>query len=329
MSRFAPGQQLDRYQIVELLGAGAYAESYKAIDTRDGRTVVLKIPDPNLFADPANFNRYRREADVARRLDHPSVQQAVDAGENRTEPYLVLEYVDGIPLRKRMRAASGLLPIETVIDWGRQLADALAYLQSMGVVHRDLKPENVLVTPDDRLVIADFGTAALAGARRLTWKHLSESLGTPDYMSPEQVQGERGDARSDVYAWGVMMYEMLTGRVPFEGDNWMAVMAGHLQGQPTPIRKLRPDVPPALEAIVLHAMRRYPEHRYPSAEALREDLDRLDTLDPDSYDLSPERPMGGMAAADSAKRLWAWTALIAVGFVGIVTVIIALSILLR
>jgi len=146
-----------------------------------------------------------------------------------------------------MRVTAGGLPVDTVVEWGRQLADALVYLHGVGVVHRDLKPENILVTPDDRLVIADFGTAALAGARRLTWRHLSESLGTPDYMSPEQVQGSRGDARSDIYAWGVIMYELLTGRVPFQGDNWMAVMAGHLQGDPTPIRKLRPDTPAPLE----------------------------------------------------------------------------------
>jgi serine/threonine-protein kinase len=329
MSRFAPGEELDHYKVVEVLGAGAYAETYKAVDTRDGRTVVLKIPNPTLFADPTNYNRYRREAEVARRLDHPSVQQAVDAGESRTEPYLVLEYVDGQSLRKRMRATAGRLPIDTVVEWGRQLADALVYLHGVGVVHRDLKPENILVTPDDRLVIADFGTAALAGARRLTWRHLSESLGTPDYMSPEQVQGSRGDARSDIYAWGVIMYELLTGRVPFQGDNWMAVMAGHLQGDPTPIRKLRPDTPAPLEAVVLHAMRRYPEHRYPSAQALHDDLDRLDQLDAETYDVSAEKPMGGMAAVDSAGRLWALTALIAVGFIGIVAVIIVLSILLR
>lgn len=329
MARYAPGHHLDQYEIVELLGAGAYAESYKAVDTRDGRTVVLKVPDPNLFADPATFNRFRREADVARRLNHPSVQRAVDAGENRTEPYLVLEYIEGVPLRKRLRSYHGPIPIDTIIDWGRQLAAGLAYLHSQGVVHRDLKPENVLVTPDDRLVIADFGTAQLAGARRLTWKHLSESLGTPDYMSPEQVQGERGDARSDVYAWGVMMYELLTGRVPFEGDNFMAVMAGHLQGNPKVIRKLRHDVPPALEAVVMHAMRRRPEHRYPSAEALLADLEHLDQLDPTAYDLSPEAPMGGLAAAEAARRLWAYVAMIAAGFLGIVAVIIALSVLLR
>jgi eukaryotic-like serine/threonine-protein kinase len=329
MTRYQAGDQLDRYQIVELLGAGAYAESYKAVDTRNGDTVVLKIANPTLFADPANFNRYRREAEVARRLNHPSVQHAVDAGESRTEPYLVLTYVEGMPLRKRLRTFSGPVPINTVIDWGRQLVDALVYLHDQGVVHRDLKPENLLVTPNDRLVIADFGTAQLAGARRLTWRHLSESLGTPDYMSPEQVQGERGDARSDIYAWGVLMYEMLTGRVPFEGDNWMAVMAGHLQGIPMPIHKLRPDVPPVLENVVLHAMRRYPDHRYASAKELRDDLDRLDSLDPNSYDTAPEPPMGGMAAASSTRRLWALTAMIAVGFIGVVTVIIVLSILLR
>jgi len=331
VSRFAPGQRLDHYEIVELLGSGSYAESYKAIDVRDGRTVVLKIPSPDLFSEPATLSRWRREAEVARKLHHPSVQSAVDIGESRTEPYLVLEYIEGVPLRKRLQA--GPIPIETAIDWGRQLAAGLAYLHSQGVTHRDLKPENVLITPDGRLVIADFGTAQLAGARRLTWKHLSESLGTPDYMSPEQVQGERGDVRSDVYAWGVMMYEMLTGRVPFEGDNFMAVMAGHLQGDPKPIRKLRPEVPPALEAVVMHAMRRYPEHRYPSAEALLDDLEHLDLLDrmakPAVFDFSPEKPMGQMAGDVAAQRLWGYAAMIVAGFLGIVAVIITLTLLLR
>jgi serine/threonine protein kinase len=329
MSRFAPGQQLDSYLIVEMLGSGAYAESYRATDTRNGQTVVLKIPDPALLSDPGIFSRYRREAEVARRLHHPSVQGGIDVGDNRTEPYLVLEFVDGMPLRKKMQSYHGPIPIDVVVDWGRQLAQVLAYLHSQGVVHRDLKPENILFTADGRLVLADFGTAQLAGARRLTWRHLSESLGTPDYMSPEQVQGERGDARSDLYSWGVMGYEMITGRVPFQGDNWMAVMAGHLQGNPKPIHKYRPDVPPALEAVVLHAMRRDPEHRYQTAEELLADLDRLDRLDPASFDLSPEKPMGGIAAMESTKRLWAYVAMIAAGFLGVVAVIITLSVLLR
>src|SRR5262249_44496960 len=145
-------------------------------------------------------------------------------------------------------------------------------LHRQEIVHRDLKPENVLVAADGRLKIADFGTAMIRGARRLTWRHLSESLGTPDYMSPEQIQGERGDARSDIYAWGVMMYEFLTGGVPFEGDNWMAVMQGHLQRTPVRIRTRRPEAPAALEGIVLTAMRRQPENRYQSAEDLLADL---------------------------------------------------------
>ena len=329
MSRFKSGDRLDHFEIAELLGEGAYAETYRATDTETGDTVVLKSPNPQLFADPSLFNRYRREAEVVRRLDHPGVQRSLDSGRNRTEPYLVLEYVDGEPLRRRLRRGEGPLPIDRAVDWGRQLAGTLAYLHGQGIVHRDLKPENVLVTSDGRLKIGDFGTAQLAGARRLTWKHLSESLGTPDYMSPEQVQGQRGDARSDVYAWGVMMYEMLTGQVPFKGDNSLAVMAGHLQATPRRPRDLRPETPPSLEAVVLHAMRRFPEDRYQSAEDLLADLDRLDTLDPSEYDLSPEKPIGGMAAAESVQRLWAYVAMIAVGFVGVVAIIITLSIVLR
>ncbi|MDQ6615987.1 MAG: serine/threonine protein kinase [Actinomycetota bacterium] len=323
MSRFSPGERLDSYEIVELLGAGAYNESYKATDTRTGRVVVLKVPDPNLFADPAIYNRYKREAEVARRLNHPAIQAAVDAGEKRSEPYLVLTFVDGDSLSHRLHAqrdrpgaqAGSLtaqltghhhggqpgLGVDTAVDWGRQLAEGLAYLHRQGVVHRDLKPGNVLIGPGDRLVIADFGTAQLAGARRLTFKHLTGMLGTPDYMSPEQAQGGRGDARSDIYSWGVMMYEMLTGRTPFPGNDWMAVMAGHLQGHPTPIGKLRPDVPPAIEAVVLHAMRRYPDNRYQTADDLLRDLNRLDSLNPGGYDLSPESPMGNVLGGGAGK----------------------------
>jgi eukaryotic-like serine/threonine-protein kinase len=329
VSRYAPGDQLDHYRIEELLGAGAFAESYKATDVRDGHTVVLKVPDPKLFADPNTFRRYRREAEVVQRLEHPSVQGAIDPGETRSELYLVLDYIDGVSLRKRMRSFGGLVPIDKIVDWGRQLAEALTYLHSKGVVHRDLKPENILVTPDDRLVIGDFGTAQLSGSRRLTFKHLAESLGTPDYMSPEQVQGDRGDARSDIYSWGIMMYELLTGKVPFDGDNWMAVMAGHLQGDPKPIHKLRHDVPPALEAVVMHAMRRHPDNRYHSAAALLTDLEHLDQLDPKAYDMTPETAMGGMAAEESSRRMFRLAGIFAIGFLAVSVAIVVLSVLLR
>jgi serine/threonine-protein kinase len=305
--RHAPGTRVDKYEIVEELGAGAYAETYLARDGSTGRLVVLKAPNPTLFADPALFQRYRRESEIARALDHPGVQRAVDAGEHRTEPYLVLEYVDGDNLRARLHdfaREDGQVPIPIALDWARQLASTLAYLHAHGVVHRDLKPENILVDRNGELKVADFGTALLDGAKRLTWRHLSESLGTPDYMSPEQIQGGRGDGRSDIYAWGVIMYELLTGAVPFRGDTWIATMAGHLTKNPAPVRRVRHDASPELEAVVMKAMRRYPEHRYQSAADLAADLNRLDSLDAASFDLSPEAPMGGMAAAPSTGRLY-------------------------
>ena len=320
---------LDHYEIIEQIGAGAYAEVYKARDTKTGKTVMLKCPNPLLFADPKLYQRFMREAEIARHLDHPLVQHSLDLGHNRSEPYMVLEYVEGQNLRRRIREFTGPIPIDVAIDWGKQLASVLAYLHKNGVVHRDLKPENVVITNDDKLKIVDFGSAMLQGARRLTWRHLSENTGTPDYMSPEQIQGDRGDARSDVYAWGVMMYELLTGRVPFEGDNWLAVMAGHMQRNPRPIHALRHDVPPALEAVVLKAMRRMPENRYQTADDLVNDLEKLETLDPASFDLSPEPPLGGMAAAGSAKRLWGYMGLIAAGFIALVALIVTLTVVLK
>jgi serine/threonine-protein kinase len=327
--RHKPGDVIDGYEVLEPLGEGAYAEVYKARNTSHGTTVVLKSPNPQLFADPALFQRYQREIEIARRLNHPGVQRSIDIGDNRTEPYLVLEYIDGQNLRQVLREAHGTVAVDQAQQWGTELAEAIQYLHKHGIVHRDLKPENVLVDRAGNLKISDFGTAMLEGARRLTWKHLSDSLGTPDYMSPEQVQGNRGDARSDIYSWGVMMYEFLTGSVPFEGDNWLAVMAGHLQGTPRRIVQTRPEVPASLEAVVLHAMRRYPEARYQSAGDLLTDLRSLDQLDPSSYDMTPEPAIGGMAAADSSKRLWIYMLLVAVGFVCAVALILILEVILR
>jgi len=147
-------------------------------------------------------------------------------------------------------------------------------------------------------------------------------------MSPEQIQGGRGDGRSDIYAWGIIMYELLTGSVPFKGDNWMATMAGHLTRNPEPIERHRPDVPPELQAVVLKAMRRYPENRYQNADLLVADLDRLDHLDVSDFDLSPEPPLGGMAAIDSTKRLWRLVALVAVTFLAVSALAVALTVVL-
>ncbi len=331
--RHQPGTYIDRYEILEELGEGAYAETYKARDVETDELVVIKSPNPILFADPAIFQRFRREREVAAKLHHPNVVGSRDQLQNRTEPYLVLEYVEGVNLRSRMAQLkgedpSGQVPVDLALAWGRQLASVIEYLHSQGIVHRDFKPENILVDTNDSLKVIDFGTALLEGAKRLTWKHLTEGLGTPNYMSPEQIQGERGDTRSDIYAWGIMNYEFLAGHVPYDGDNWMAVMAGHLGKTPARIRKANHAVSPALEAVVLKAMRRYPEHRYQSADELLHDLDRLDTLDPSTFDLSPEPPMGG-ASINSEKRLWLMAGGIAMGFIAVVALILTLTVVFR
>ena len=327
--RHKPGDVVDRYEVLESLGEGALRGGVQSAGPRRSRPSCSRVPNPQLFADPSLVQRYQREIEIARRLDHPGVQRSLDIG--TTAPSRT-SYSSTSTARTCVRCYASIegRRISTVpMRWGRELADALRYLHSQEIVHRDLKPENVLVDRNDDLKISDFGTAMLEGARRLTWKHLSESLGTPDYMSPEQVQGERGDARSDVYAWGVMMYEILTGTVPFEGDNWLAVMAGHLQSTPRRIVQFRPEVPPGLEAVVLHAMRRYPSSRYQSADELVTDLGRLDSLDSSTYDLSSESPMGGMAAANSAKRLWIYMFLVAGGFLAAVFLLLLLEVIFR
>lgn len=327
--RYQPGQSIDHYEIVEALGEGAYGEAYKARDTRTGRYVLLKSPNPQLLADPGIYQRFKRETDITRSLDHPGVQRSTDFQEDHGDPYLVLDYIEGRNLREWLQRATERVPIDLAVQWGVQLAEALAYLHEKGIVHRDLKPENVLVGDDGQLRIVDFGTALAVGARRLTWRNLTDSVGTPDYMSPEQIQGERGDARSDIYSWGVIMYELLAGHVPFAGDNWLAVMAGHLQRSPERITQARPEVTPALEAVVLKAMRRFPKNRYQSAGELLGDLENLDTLDAATIDLSPEPTMGGLSAAQTPAQLWLRLGLIVVGFFVLLALVIAISVVMK
>lgn len=327
--RYKPGQTIDHYEIKEELGEGAYAETYKAYDKKTGRIVMLKSPNPLMFSDPQVYERFRRETQISKILDHPGVQRSLDLHDDHKEPYIVLEYIEGKNLRRKIQEFKDEIPIDTIINWGKQLADALKYIHSRGVIHRDLKPENILIDSGGTLKIVDFGTALVTGARRLTWRHLSESIGTPDYMSPEQIQGKRGGSRSDIYALGIMLYELLTGKVPFEGDNWLAVMAGHVKRNPKRIRKLRRDVSPALEAVVMKAMRRYPENRYQSADDLLKDIENLDKLDVSSFDLNPEKPMGGMSSAETPLQLFAYMALVALGFIIFVAVVILIFVMLR
>jgi eukaryotic-like serine/threonine-protein kinase len=328
--RHAPGQLIDHYEIICGLGEGAYAEAYKARDTQTDRLVMLKSPNPQLFGDPAIYQRFERENKIAEKLDSSGVQRSLGMFSANGEPYIIMEFVDGENLRVRLSEFEGPVPIDVAVDWATQLATAISYLHSHGIVHRDLKPENILISTDNEVKVVDFGTAMLEGARRLTFRGMTDGVGTPDYMSPEQIQGGRGDSRSDIYSWGILMYEALTGEVPFGGDNWLAVMAGHLRRTAETIRSLRPEVPPALEAVVLKAMRRWPKNRYQTADELLADLGRLDDLDVSSFDLSPEPPMGGaMAAPDSAAGLWIRVALIALGFFVVLALVVVIALVMH
>src|SRR5438309_3982361 len=282
--RYATGQTVnDKYDILESLGQGGMNEAYKARDRASGRLVVLKIPFTSLIGDPATFSRYQRELEIGKRLHHPNIQELVDEGRlNGVSPYLVLEYVEGTLLREYLRQHAPL-PVDEAIRITLQLADALQYCHGHGVVHRDLKPENVLIEPDGTVKLVDFGIALLRGARRLTFRRLTSGVGTPDYMAPEQVQGDRGDARTDVYAVGVMLYEMLTGDVPYRGDSPLAVMSQRVTTDAPLLSSKRSDLLPQLEAVVWRALRREPAERYASMADVRHDLTHLDEVNIPEY----------------------------------------------
>ncbi|HZL15773.1 MAG TPA: serine/threonine-protein kinase [Verrucomicrobiae bacterium] len=284
----APGERLDRYEIIEAIGHGAFSDVYLAVDP-DGGRVVLKCPHEGIIGDVATFDRFRREMEIARRLDHPGIQHSLDPGGDRTRPYLVMEYIEGETLREYL-ARRGRLPIAEAVALVDQLADAMGYAHRQGVTHRDLKPENVLVTADGRPVVTDFGIALMSGARRLTWRWLTSQMGTPDYMAPEQVQGERGDARTDVYALGVILFELLAGRVPWEGDNPLSIMNQAVTRPAPSLRELDPSIPPPLDAIVRKCIRKDPAERYPDAAALAADLESWKDLDLSQFVFAAEKP---------------------------------------
>ena len=286
--RSDPGWHVDGYTIVRRLGQGGMGTVYQARDAQ-GQLVVLKVPFDTLLDDPGTLARYERELEITRTLDHPGIQRLLatgraaggssQAGVPEGMPYTVLEWIDGSLLRNHLYEGQPL-GVDEVVRIAVQLCDALEYCHRRGIVHRDLKPDNVLLTAGGEVKLMDFGAALLEGGRKITTASLSPALGTPDYMSPEQVQGGRSDARSDIYSLGVMLYEMLAGAPPFRGDNALAVMAQHVQARPAPLRTRNRRVPPALEAVVAKALRKDPAQRYQTMAALKRDLQHLDQVDP-------------------------------------------------
>jgi len=265
-----PGDKLDGYELEAIVATSGMATVFRARDLESGLQVAIKVPHPEVESDPTMFDRFRREEEIGTRIDHPGVMK-VFANPDRSQVYMVMEWLDGRLLRQVLNGEKKL-PVERAGKLMIGICEALDYVHANGVAHRDLKPENIMVSDGDEIHLIDFGIAASAGARRLTFAHFSQSLGTPDYISPEQVRGKRGDARSDIYALGVMLYEMLTGVVPFSGPNPFAVMNDRLLNEPVPPRELEPSISPQLQEIVYRAMEREPKNRYASAREMAHDL---------------------------------------------------------
>jgi serine/threonine protein kinase len=270
------GDQLDHYRIDALVARSGMASIFRATDLRTGRTVAIKMPHPEMESDPLFFDRFHREEEIGRMLDHPGVMRVLES-DDRSQLYMVMEWVDGRLLREIL-SEQGKLPPERAVRIALRISEVLEYIHKHGIVHRDLKPENIMVGDEDRIKLIDFGIAAKSGARRLTFTNLTQVMGTAEYISPEQVKGKRGDARSDLYALGVMLYEMLTGKTPFSGDNAFLVMNDRLLNNPVPPREIDPDISPELQEIVYRVLEREPKSRYASAHEFAWDLQHLDQV---------------------------------------------------
>jgi len=270
MTSLRPGAQLDHYRLENLVARSGMASIYRGTDLQSGRPVAIKIPHPEVEADPLFYDRFKREEEIGKKLDHPGVMK-VYGDDDRSRVYMVMEWVDGRLLRQIL-SEEKKLPIERAVRITLGICEALEYIHTKGVVHRDLKPENIMVDREDHVKLIDFGIAGSAGMRRLTFAKLTRTMGTPDYISPEQVKSKRGDARSDIYALGVMLYEMLTGEVPFNGPNAFAIMDDRLLNNPVPPRELNPQISPQLQEIIYRALERNPANRYASAREFAHDL---------------------------------------------------------
>ena len=270
-TRRVPQILAGRYEVVRRVGVGGMADVYLAEDTKMGRQVALKILHPQYAGDESFVERFRREALSAAKLQHPNIVQIYDSGQQGDFNFIVMEYVEGRSLKDYLTQQGQQLEIAEASRIAREVLTALAYAHRAGLVHRDIKPGNILLSEDGKVQVTDFGIARAEAGSTMT--QTGTILGTAYYLSPEQAQGLPLDGRSDIYSLGVVVYEMLTGRRPFEGDSPVSIAYKHVREMPRPPSAHRGDIPRSLEAIVMTAMAKRPEDRYSSAALMRRDLE--------------------------------------------------------
>ena len=265
------GKTWARYRIVCQLGRGGMAVVYKAYQPGLDRHVAIKFLLPQVIPDPTLIKRFKQEAKVIAKLRYPNIVTVLDFGERQGVAYLVMEYVEGETLKAKLGKP---MPLESALEIASQMGRALDYAHSQGIIHRDVKPSNILLAREDWALLSDFGIAkVLEGPQQFTMT--GASVGTPEYMAPEQGQGLKVDARADIYALGVVLYEMLTGRPPFSGDTPLSVMLKHVTDLLPPPRNLNANVPEAVEQVIVKAMAKDPAARYASAREMVAALESL------------------------------------------------------
>ena len=269
---FYPGQIVDnRFEIAEVISRSGMAVIYRALDRESGQDVAIKVPHMQYESDPGFFGRFQREEEIGRLLNHPFLLKFIPV-EQKSRPYIVTEYLKGYTLAHLMTTVRPM-PEADALKIGSRMCDALDHMHKLNIIHRDLKPANIMLCYDGTLRIMDFGIAKAIQGRRLTFTGFTPAMGTPDYMAPEQVKGKRGDARTDVYCVGAILYEMLSGASPFEGENPFVIMNARIIGDPVAPRKLNPLLSANAEEVILHAMARQPHDRYQTIAEMKQELD--------------------------------------------------------